>query len=132
MIDGLVGTLRECMGRKGVTPEEARYQIRTNSTVIASLLTQRGDVDGMLCGLVGRYDKHIQWVQDIIGLRNGVMEPSAIEMIVMDQGTIAIADTHVTDDPDAEEVAEMAIMVAEVVNRFGIEPRGPAGAFQLR
>jgi malate dehydrogenase (oxaloacetate-decarboxylating)(NADP+) len=123
LIDGLVGTLRECMGRKGVTPEEARYQIRTNSTVIASLLTQRGDVDGMLCGLVGRYDKHIQWVQDIIGLRNGVMEPSAIEMIVMDQGTIAIADTHVTDDPDAEEVAEMAIMVAEVVNRFGIEPR---------
>lgn len=122
-VDSLVGTLRDCMGRKGVTPEEARYQIRTNSTVIASLLTQRGDVDGMLCGLVGRYDKHIQWVQDIIGLRNGVMEPSAIEMIVMDQGTIAIADTHVTDDPDAEEVAEMAIMVAEVVNRFGIEPR---------
>jgi malate dehydrogenase (oxaloacetate-decarboxylating)(NADP+) len=122
-IDSLVGTLRDCMGRKGVTPEEARYQIRTNSTVIASLLVQRGDADGMLCGLVGRYDKHIQWVRDIIGLRNGVMEPSAIEMIVMDQGTIAISDTHVSDDPDSEEIAEMAIMVAEVVNRFGIEPR---------
>ncbi|WP_417518223.1 NADP-dependent malic enzyme [Minwuia sp.] len=122
-VDGLVETLRASMGRKGVTPEEARYQIRTNSTVIASLLAQRGDVDGVLCGLVGRFDKHLQWVRDIVGLRPGVLEPSAIELVIMDTGTIAIADTHVTDDPDAEEIAEMAIMVAEVVNRFGIEPR---------
>jgi len=123
LIDSLVETLRACVGRKGVTPEEARYQIRTNSTVIASLLAHRGDVDGMLCGLVGRYDRHVNWVRDIIGLRKGVTEPSAIEIIVMDQGTVAIADTHVTEDPSAEEVAEMAVMVAEVVNRFGIEPR---------
>ncbi|MEC9345058.1 MAG: NADP-dependent malic enzyme [Pseudomonadota bacterium] len=122
-IDGLVSTLRACMSRKGITPDEARYLIRTNSTVISALLTKRGDVDGMLCGLVGRYDRHIQYVRDIIGLRRGVSEPSAIEIVVMDKGTIAIADTHVTDEPTAEEVAEMAVMTAEVVNRFGITPR---------
>ncbi|ANK80128.1 MAG: malic enzyme [Rhizobiales bacterium NRL2] len=122
-VDSLADTLRQIMGRRGVTPEDARYQVRTNPTVIASLLAHRGEVDGMLCGLVGRYDRHIAWVRDIIGLRRGVREPSGLELIVMDRGTIAICDTHVTDDPDAEEVAEMAVMAAEVVNRFGIEPR---------
>ena len=121
-IASLTTALMERMGRKGVTPDEARYLIRTNSTVIASLLLDRGDVDGMLCGLVGRYDRHIKFVQDIVGLRPGVSEPSAIELVVMDRGTMAIADTHVTDDPTAEQIAEMAIMVAEVVDRFGIEP----------
>ena len=122
-VESLARTLRDLMGRKGVTPEDARYQVRTNPTVIASLLAHGGEVDGMLCGLVGRYDRHIKWVRDIIGLRPGVREPSGLELIVMDKGTIAICDTHVTDDPDAEEVAEMAVMAAEVVNRFGIEPR---------
>jgi len=121
-IEGLVTALCARMGRKGVSPDEARYLIRTNTTVIASLLVDRGDVDGMLCGLVGRYDRHLNFVRDIVGLRDGVMEPSAIELVVMDRGTMAIADTHVSDNPSAQGIAEMAIMVAEVVDRFGIEP----------
>ncbi len=121
-IASLTTALVERMGRKGVTPDEARYLIRTNSTVIASLLLDRGDVDGMLCWLVVPYDRDIKFVQEIVGLRPGVSEPSAIELVVMDRGTMAIADTHVTDDPTAEQIAEMAIMVAEVVDRFGIEP----------
>jgi len=111
------------MERKGVTTEEAQYRLRTSNTVIAAMMVRRDDADAMICGLVGPYERHLVRVRDVIGLRPGVRDPSALEMVVMPKGTLFLADTHVSYDPNAEELAEMAILAADEVRRFGIEPR---------
>ena len=109
--------------RSGVSPDEARTRVRTNSTVIAALAVMRGDADAMICGSEGRYDRHLQHLRDIIGYQAGVNEMSAVSVLILSKGTFFLTDTYVTPDPTAEEVAEMTILAAEQVRRFGMNPR---------
>ncbi len=109
--------------RKGVSPDEARTHVRTNATVIAALAVMRGDADAMICGTEGRYNRHLQHIQDIIGFQPGVREMSAVSALILTRGTVFLTDTYVTPNPDAEEVAEMVVLAAEEVRRFGITPR---------
>ena len=109
--------------RSGVSPDEARTRVRTNSTVIAALAVMRGDADAMICGTEGRYDRHLQHLQDIIGYQPGVRQMSAVSVLILSKGTFFLTDTYVTPDPTAEDVAEMTILAAEQVRRFGIVPR---------
>ncbi|MGY8956182.1 MAG: NADP-dependent malic enzyme [Alphaproteobacteria bacterium] len=109
--------------RSGVSPDEARTRVRTNATVIAALAVMRGDADAMICGSEGRYDQHLRHIQDIIGFQNGVREMSAISVLILSSGTFFLTDTHVTPNPTAEEVAEMTLLAAEEVRRFGIQPK---------
>ena len=111
------------MERKGVTPDMARTVVRTDNTVIAALAVQRGDADAMLCGLEGGYHRHLRRILDVIGLADGVEDCSALNMLILSTGTYFLADTYVTSDPTAEELAEMALMSADHVRRFGIEPK---------
>ncbi len=113
----------ELTERKGVSPDLARFHVRTNNTVIAAMMLMRGDADAMLCGVFGRYQRHLERVRNIVGLRQGVRDPSALQMVVSPKGTLFMADTHVSYDPSPEELAEMAILAAEEVSRFGIVPR---------
>ncbi|MDG2269831.1 MAG: phosphate acyltransferase, partial [Alphaproteobacteria bacterium] len=109
--------------RIGVSPDEARTRVRTNSTVIAALAVMRGDADAMICGREGRYDRHLRHIQDIIGFQEGVREMSAVSVLILSKGTFFLTDTYVTPDPTAESVAEMTVLAAEEVRRFGVEPR---------
>jgi malate dehydrogenase (oxaloacetate-decarboxylating)(NADP+) len=111
------------MERKGITPDAARTIIRTRTTVIGALMVKRGDADAMICGTVGRYQRHLRDIRDIIGIREDIHDVAALHLLLAQKNTIFIADTHVTEIPSAEQIAEIAIISAEEVRRFGIEPR---------
>ncbi len=111
------------MERRGVAPDDARTLVRTSTTIIAALMVKRRQADAMLCGTAGRYAGHLQHLRDIIGLRRGVQAPSALSVLVLPKGVFFIADTQVTAEPTAEAIAEMTLLAAEEIRRFGIEPK---------
>lgn len=113
----------EIRARDGVTPEMAKSTLRRSNTVIAAMLVKLGDADGMLCGLVGRFDNHLEHVGDIIGLRDGAKCFATMNGLVLDKHTLFIADTFVNDDPNAEQLADIAAMAVEEVRRFGVPPK---------
>ncbi len=113
----------EIMGRHGVSPDEARNVVRASPTVIASLMLKRGEADAMICGTEGRYHRHLRHVIDIVGRRPGVRHVSALSTLILPRGTYFMVDTHVTPEPTAEEIAEMTLLAAEEVKRFGIVPK---------
>ncbi len=113
----------ELMARRGVTPDDARTIVRTNSTAIAALLVAHGEADAMLCGAVGQYDWHLRHVLDIIGRAEGVSDVSALSVMILPKGNYFLCDTNVTVEPTAEELVEMTLLAAEAVHRFGDSPR---------
>ena len=118
-----VTTYVEVAGRKGITPDAARVLARTNTTVMAALALRRGDVDAMICGLEGRFPSRLRYIKDIVGLAPGVRDLSALSLLISSRGAFFIADTHVRLNPSAEEIADMAILCAEHVQRFGMAPK---------
>jgi len=113
----------EIMGRRGVSPEQAKTVVRSRNTVVASLMVKRGDADAMLCGTVGRFVGHLEDVLEVVGRREGIGEVSTLTALIITAGTYFICDTHVTPDPTPEELAEMAVLSAEEVRRFGFTPK---------
>ncbi len=118
-----VDELIEVTGRQGVTPEAARTLIRTNNTMISSIALRLGDADAMICGLEGRYERHLRVVSQIIGKAQGIRELAALSMLISNAGVTFYTDAYVAVDPSAEEIAEATIMAASEIRRFGIEPR---------
>ncbi|MCC2690013.1 MAG: NADP-dependent malic enzyme, partial [Rhizobiaceae bacterium] len=120
-----VDLLIQLAGRRGVSQEAARLMVRTDPTVIAALALKRGDADAMICGLEGRFARHLRNVTLIIGPRPGIGDHdlSTLSMLITQRGIVFLTDTHVTVDPSAEEIAEMTVLAAEAVRRFGIEPK---------
>ncbi len=113
----------ELMCRNGVSPEYARTVVRTRTTAIAALMVRRGEADALVCGVIGRYWSHLRHITDIIGLRPDVKVPSAMNLLLLDKGAYFLADTYVSHDPSAEQLAEMTLLAAEEVRRFGIPPK---------
>ena len=113
----------ELTERKGVTMDEAKTIIRTNTTAIAALALKRGEADAMICGTYGQYEWHLKYVLDIIGRAKGVCDVSAMSALILNKGTYFLCDTHVTPDPSPEEIAEMTELGAETVKRFGMTPK---------
>jgi len=111
------------MERRGVSPDRARQVVRTNNTVIGSLMVRKGDAEAMICGTVGLYDWHLKHVTDVVGLRPGVQTPAALSVLILNRGTYFVADTYVTPDPDPCQIAEMTGLAAEEVRRFGLAPK---------
>ncbi|KAA0697737.1 NADP-dependent malic enzyme [Neorhizobium sp. P12A] len=111
------------VGRSGVIPEAARTIVRTNATVIGALALRRGEADALICGLEGRYERHLRVVRQIIGKRPDVRDLSALSLLISHRGATFYTDTYVTFNPSAEEVAQSAILAAEEIKRFGITPR---------
>ena len=118
-----VATYLECAGRRGITPDAARTLVRTNSTVIAAIAVKRGDADAMLCGLDGRFKSRLRHIFNIIGLVPGATDFSAMSLMITHKGAFFLTDTHVRHDPADFEIAEMALMCARHVRRFGLEPK---------
>ena len=111
------------MERDGVSPEYAQTSVRTQSTVIASLMLKRAEADALICGTNGRYKKHLDTILKIIGLRDGIKVPAAMNLLIMPAGQCFICDTYVTPEPSAEQIYEATLLAAEEVRRFGIEPK---------
>ncbi|MEY2892857.1 MAG: hypothetical protein RJA98_2765, partial [Pseudomonadota bacterium] len=106
--------------RDGVTPDSAKATVRRSNTVIGSLMVHLGDADGMVCGMVGRFDAHLENVKNIIGQRPDAHCMAAMNALMLDKHTLFITDTFVNDSPDAEQLAEIAAMAVEEVQRFGL------------
>jgi malate dehydrogenase (oxaloacetate-decarboxylating)(NADP+) len=109
--------------RKGVSPEYARVEMRRRNTLIGSMLIVKGEVDAMLCGTFGTHSLHLHYVDQVIGRRPGAKHYAAMNALVLPNRTVFICDTYVTPDPDADHIAEMTILAAEEIRRFGVVPR---------
>jgi malate dehydrogenase (oxaloacetate-decarboxylating)(NADP+) len=96
--------------------------VRTRTTLIGAMLVQMGEADAMLCGTVGTYADHLKYVRNVIGPRPGVSTLAAMQMLLLPERQLFICDTHVNLDPTAEQIAEMTMLAAEEVRRFGMEP----------
>ncbi|QIL72086.1 NADP-dependent malic enzyme [Diaphorobacter sp. HDW4B] len=116
-------TYHKLMGREGVTPEAAKAAVRRSNTIIAALMVHLGDADAMLCGLVGKFDAHLGHVRDILGLKPDATQLATVNAVMLDTGTLFIADTYINEDPTAEQLASIALMAAEEVQRFGLPPK---------
>jgi malate dehydrogenase (oxaloacetate-decarboxylating)(NADP+) len=111
------------MERKGVSPDLARQEVLRNTTLIAALMVRRQEADGLICGTVGQYGRHLKHLTDVLGLRTGVERPAAMNVLLNDRGTLFICDTYVNPDPTAEDIAGISILAAEEVRRFGLTPK---------
>jgi malate dehydrogenase (oxaloacetate-decarboxylating)(NADP+) len=115
-------TYHRMMGRDGITPEAAKAAVRRSNTLIGALSVHLGDADGMLCGMVGRFDHHLEHVRDVIGCRPGEGF-ATLNALMLPNRTVFIADTYVNEDPDAQLLARIARMSATEVRRFGLPPK---------
>src|SRR3954453_17373025 len=109
--------------RKGVTPEYARIEMRRNQTLIATMMVHKSEADAAICGTLGMFAEHMRYVDQVIGLRPGVRHYAAMNAIMLPARTVFICDTYVTPEPDAEHIAEMTLLAAEEVRRFGVVPK---------
>jgi malate dehydrogenase (oxaloacetate-decarboxylating)(NADP+) len=116
-------TYHQLVERKGVSPEYARVEMRRRNTLIGAMLMYKGEADGMLCGTFGTHAEHLRYVDQVIGLRSGTRHYAAMNAVMAPGRNIFICDTYVTEDPDAEHIAEMTLLAAEEVRRFGITPK---------
>jgi malate dehydrogenase (oxaloacetate-decarboxylating)(NADP+) len=119
----VVAEYYELTKRKGVTLAIAREQMRTRPTLIGAVLLRRGDVDTLLCGTTGVYVEHLRFIADVIGLRPGVKTFAAMNMLMLTDRQVFICDTQVNRNPTAEQLAEITLLAAEEMRRFGLMPR---------
>ncbi|HKX39033.1 MAG TPA: NADP-dependent malic enzyme, partial [Burkholderiales bacterium] len=106
-------TYHQLAERKGVSPEGARVEMRRRHTLIGAMMMFKGEADGMLCGTFGNHAAHLHFVDQVIGLRPGVRRYAAMNALILPARTVFICDTYVTQDPDAENIAEMTVLAAE-------------------
>ncbi len=116
-------TYHAMMKRKGVTVQLAKIEARRRLTLIGSMLLQKGEVDGMLCGTWGTAAMHLQYIDPVIGRREGVATYACMNGILLPGRQVNLVDTHVNYDPSAEQIAEITVLAAEELQRFGTEPR---------
>jgi malate dehydrogenase (oxaloacetate-decarboxylating)(NADP+) len=116
-------TFHRIMGRNGVSIDAAKAAVRRSNTTIAALMVKLGDADAMLCGLVGSFDLHLDHLRDIIGAQSHATGLATLNALMMDNRTLFIADTYVNEDPSAQQLADIALMAAEEVQRFGLPPK---------
>jgi len=109
--------------RKGVTEQWAKLEMRRRHTLIGSMAIHKGDADGMICGTYGNTDLHLHYIDMILGKRAGVNTYAAMNALVLHDRQIVLVDTHVNENPNAEQIAEITIMAAEEMRRFGLYPR---------
>ena len=113
----------QIMERRGTSPAQARTVLRTSSTVIAAMLLRKGEGDAMVCGTVGQYHRHLRHVVNVVGLKPHVRTAAALSVVVLEDRPLFVCDTYVSYDPSPSHIAEMTVMAAEHVRRFGLEPK---------
>jgi malate dehydrogenase (oxaloacetate-decarboxylating)(NADP+) len=113
----------ELAQRKGVSQTYAQIEMRRRLTLIGAMMIHRGDADGMICGTFGTHALHLHYVDQVIGRRTGVCTYAAMNAVLLPSRTVFIADTYVNADPTPEQIAEIALLCADEIRRFGITPK---------
>ena len=108
--------------RRGVSRVQAQAEMRSRGTLLGAMVLRAGRADAMLCGTFGRYQDHLAHVRDVIGLKHGSQTFAAMQMLMLPGRQLFICDTHVNHDPSAAQLAEITLLAAEEVRRFGITP----------
>ncbi|APA86617.1 NADP-dependent malic enzyme [Paraburkholderia sprentiae WSM5005] len=111
------------MSRRGITTQMAKLEMRRRTTLIGSMMVKKGEADGMICGTVSTTHRHLHFIDQVIGKKPGAKVYAAMNGLVLPNRQIFLVDTHVNVDPTPDELAEITIMAAEEVRRFGIEPK---------
>jgi len=109
--------------RQGVTQEYAKLEMRRRHSLIGAMMIKKGDADGMICGTFGTTDLHLKYIDQVLGRRPGACVYAAMNVLVLPERQLAIVDTHVNENPDANQLAAITIMAAEEMKRFGLQPR---------
>ena len=116
-------TYHRLTSRKGVTAQYAKLEMRRRHTLIGSMMIHKGDADGMVCGTFGTHSLHLHYVDQVLGRKANASCYAAMNILMLPKRTVAIVDTHVNENPSAEQIAEIAIAAAAEVRKLGIEPR---------
>jgi malate dehydrogenase (oxaloacetate-decarboxylating)(NADP+) len=109
--------------RQGLARDTALAEVRRNNTLIGAMLVARGAADGLLCGTYGSYETHLRHVLDVVGRKPGINTLAAMNLVMLPNQTVFITDTYINENPTAEQVAEIALLAADEVRRFGVTPR---------
>jgi malate dehydrogenase (oxaloacetate-decarboxylating)(NADP+) len=109
--------------RKGVTQDLAKLAMRRRHTLIGAMMIHKGEADGMICGTYGTTQMHLEFVDQVLGKRAGAKVYAAMNFVITPERQLAMVDTHVNENPNAEQLAEITVMAAEEMERFGIVPR---------
>ncbi|HZV93230.1 MAG TPA: phosphate acyltransferase, partial [Caldimonas sp.] len=116
-------TYHQLTARKGVTAQLAKIEMRRRLTLIGSMLLRKGEVDGMLCGTWGTTAMHLHYIDQVIGKREGTRTYACMNGLILPGRQVMLVDTHVNYDPTAEQLAEITVMAAEEMMRFGLRPK---------
>ncbi len=116
-------TYHRIMERKGVSPDYARREVRRRNTLYGALMVKLGYADGLICGTFGRHETHREYVQNVIGTRQGLDRYYAMNLLMLPGRTVFIGDTYVNYDPSAEHLADMTLLACEEIRNFGITPK---------
>ena len=116
-------TYHQLTERKGVTAQLAKIDMRRRLSLIGSMMVHKGEADGMICGTWSTPDAHLHYIDQVIGLRAGVSTYACMNALLLPDRQVFLVDTHINYDPTAEQLAEITIMAAEEMKRFGVEPR---------
>ena len=116
-------TYHQLMVRNGVTAQLAKIEMRRRLTLIGCMLLRKGEVDGMLCGTWGTAPMHLQYIDQVIGLREGANTYACMNGLVLPGRQVMLVDTHINYDPTAEQIAEITVLAAEEMVRFGLRPK---------
>jgi len=116
-------TYHRMTARKGVTQQLAKIEMRRRLTLIGAMLLHKGEVDGLLCGTWGTTNMHLNYIDQVIGKRKGANTYAAMNGLILPGRMVMLVDTHVNYDPTAEQLAEITVMAAEEMKRFGLMPR---------
>jgi len=123
LLSKLAGEYYQICRRQGLARDAALIEMRRNSTLIGAMLVRSGEADGLLCGTFGSYDAHLRHVVDVIGKKAGTNTLAAMNVLMLPKQTLFITDTYINENPTAEQIADIALLAAEEVRRFGVTPR---------
>ncbi|MBM2767734.1 NADP-dependent malic enzyme [Burkholderia anthina] len=116
-------TYWELRCRDGISKEMARVEMRRRLTLIGAMMVRLGDADGMICGAVGEYHNHLRFVDEVIGKKPDASTYAAMNILLLNQRTVALVDTHINDNPDAEQIAEYTIAAARQMEWLNLTPK---------
>ena len=109
--------------RKGVTAQYAQIEMRRRNTLIGSMMIHKGEADALICGTFGTFGLHLHYVDQVLGRAPGATVYGALNLVMLPNRTIGIVDTHVNQDPTAEQICELTLGAAEAMRGIGLEPR---------